>query len=50
MKEIIFSQIGLWSIFTIVFIFAFMGYFLTKMIKLSGDKDKLYSLDSDKNA
>ncbi len=47
MKEIIFSQIGLWSIFTLVFIFAFMGYFLVKMIKLSGDKSKLYSIDKD---
>lgn len=33
MKEIIFSQIGLWSIF------------MVKMIKLSGDKDKIYPLD-----
>lgn len=47
MKEIIFSEIGLWSIFTIAFIFAFMGYFLVKMIKLSGDKSKIYPIDND---
>lgn len=47
MKEILFSEIGLWSVFTLVFIFGFMGYLLVKMIKLSGDKSKMYPIDND---
>lgn len=36
MKEILFSQMGFWSAFTIVFIFIAMGYFVFKMVQLSG--------------
>ncbi len=39
MKEILFSQIGLWSAFTILFIFAGMSYFIYKMVTLSGKKE-----------
>jgi hypothetical protein len=35
MKDILFSQIGLWSVFTLLFIFAAMAYFVYKMVKLS---------------
>ncbi len=38
MKEILFSQVGFWSVFTIAFIFVAMGYFIYKMVKLSGEK------------
>ncbi len=38
MKEILFSPIGYLSMFTLLFIFVFMGYFVYKMVKLSGEK------------
>jgi len=38
MKEILFSQIGFWSTFTILFILAGMAYFVYKMVQLSGKK------------
>jgi hypothetical protein len=34
MGDIIFSEAGFWSIFTIVFIFAFFGYLGLKVSKL----------------
>lgn len=40
MKEILLSPIGLLSAFTLVFIFVFMGYFVYKMVKLSGEKKR----------
>ncbi len=38
MKEIVFSQVGFWSVFTLLFIFVFMGFFIYKMVKLSGEE------------
>jgi hypothetical protein len=39
MKELLYSQMGFWSAFTLLFIIIVMGYFVYKMIKLSGSKD-----------
>lgn len=44
MKDILFSQIGFWSIFTLLFIIAAMAYFVYKMVKLS--KEKQVDLDT----
>lgn len=38
MTDIIMSPIGFWSLFTLVFIFIVMGWFIYKMVKLSGQK------------
>ena len=38
MKEMMFSQMGFWVTFTIVFMFVFLGYLVYKMVKLSGEK------------
>jgi hypothetical protein len=35
MLDILFSQIGFWSVFTILFIFAFFGWGIVKVNKLS---------------
>ena len=40
MKEILLSPVGFWSAFTLAFIFLFMGYFVYKMFKLSGEGGK----------
>lgn len=40
MKELLFSQMGFWSAFTILFIFAAMGYFIYKVAQLSSAKQK----------
>jgi hypothetical protein len=41
MKEILFSQIGFWSAFTILFILVVMAWFVYKMVKLSGEKPQI---------
>ena len=45
MKDILMSQIGVWSAFTILFMLIAMGWFIYKMIKLS--KQKSLPLDYD---
>ncbi|CAA6819190.1 MAG: Unknown protein [uncultured Thiotrichaceae bacterium] len=40
MMDILFTQVGFWSAFTILFIFGFMGYFVWKVYKLSGEAPK----------
>jgi F0F1-type ATP synthase membrane subunit b/b' len=40
MKDLLFSQMGFWSVFTLVAIIAVMGYFLYKAIKVSGEQKK----------
>lgn len=35
MKDILFSQIGFWSVFTIIFIIVALSWFFMKMAKLS---------------
>ena len=35
MKELLFSQMGFWSAFTLIFILAVMGWFFYKVMKLS---------------
>jgi hypothetical protein len=35
MKDILFSQIGFWSAFTIIFMIVALGWFFNKMVKLS---------------
>lgn len=42
MTDILFSQVGFWSIFTLLFIFGFMGFFAWKVYKLSGETPKEY--------
>jgi len=39
MKEMLFSQMGFWVVFTMLFMFGFMGYFIYKMVRLSGEKN-----------
>jgi F0F1-type ATP synthase membrane subunit b/b' len=39
MKELMFSQTGFWVVFTMLFMFVFLGYFVYKMVKLSGEKN-----------
>lgn len=38
MVEIMMSEMGFWVVFTMLFMFAFMGFVLYKMVKLSGEK------------
>ena len=40
MKELLYSQMGFWSAFTLLFIIILMSYFVYKMVKLSGKKDR----------
>jgi len=35
MKDILFSQIGFWSAFTIIFMIVVLSWFFNKMVKLS---------------
>ncbi len=45
MKDILFSQIGFWSAFTIIFMIVVLGWFFMKMVKLS--KQDRIPLDED---
>jgi hypothetical protein len=38
MKDLIMSQMGFWSAFTMLFMFGVMGWFIYKMVKLSKQK------------
>ncbi len=40
MKDILFSEVGLWSSVTLVFIFVLMSFFLYKAIVLSAKPKK----------
>jgi hypothetical protein len=40
MRDLLFSQMGFWSAFTLLAIVGVMSYFLYKMIKLSGKQKK----------
>jgi len=40
MKELLMSQMGFWTAFTILFILVVMGWFFYKVAKLSAEKPK----------
>ncbi len=40
MSDLVMSQTGLWTAVTIGFIFVVMAWFIYKMVKLSGPKNK----------
>ncbi len=47
MKDILFSQIGFWSAFTIIFMIVVLGWFFIKMMKLSKQKQTPLNYDDD---
>ena len=47
--EILKSEMGFWSAFTIVFILVAMGYFVVKMVQLSGKKQVPLDTTTDNN-
>ncbi len=49
MKEMLMSQMGFWSAFTIVFILVLMSWFIYKMYKLSGQKPPVSSENQNKS-
>ena len=38
MTDLLMSQMGFWTAFTIIFMFVVMGWFIYKVVKLSGQK------------
>lgn len=38
MKDLLMSEMGFWSAFTILFVLVVMSWFFYKVIKLSGEK------------